>query len=357
MKGDKRKIFTVIGARPQFIKASMVSREMQKYSDVSEIIVHTGQHFDINMSRVFLSELQMPAPKYNLNINSLSHGSMTGKMIEQIEKILIREQPNWVLVYGDTNSTLAAALAARKQHIKLAHVESGLRSNNMMMPEEINRVVTDRISDLLFCPTEIAVKNLQREGFEYFDCRIVKCGDVMKDSYDYYRKAMLAPSFNLPKQYILATIHRQENTDCRDRLTSIIKGLNAINKQTPIVMPIHPRTKAMLLDYAEIDVQFQLCDPVGYLNILYLISNSSMVITDSGGLQKEAYFFKIPCLVVRNETEWVELVDREFAVLSGSNYDSIYSNYKRVINKNIDFDTNLYGDGKASEIIVKELLQ
>ena len=242
------KIVTVIGARPQFVKAAVVSREISKYDNIKECIIHTGQHFDKNMSTVFFEEMQIPLPDYNLNINGLSHGAMTGQMLEGIESILFKEKPDWVLVYGDTNSTLAGALAARKNHIKVAHVEAGLRSYNMDMPEEINRILTDRISDVLFCPTDTAIKNLWKEGFKNLDCEILKSGDVMKDAMSFYMNKASKPEYEIPEHFILCTVHRAENTDNEERMTSIIEALEVISsKYSPVVVPLHPRTEKKLL--------------------------------------------------------------------------------------------------------------
>ncbi len=349
------KIVTILGARPQFIKAGTVSREIAKYDDIEEIIVHTGQHFDKNMSDVFFEEIKIPKPHYNLNINGLSHGAMTGQMLEKIEEVLMEEKPYWVLVYGDTNSTLAGALAASKLHIKVAHIEAGLRSFNMNMPEEINRIVTDRISNILFCPTDTAVENLKKEGYDNLDCKIVKSGDVMQDGALFYKDLAVKPDMELENEYILCTIHRVENTDDLDRLKNIIDALNEINKEKQIVLPSHPRTKA-ILEKNGIKVNFTIIEPVGYLEMVYLIENSTMIMTDSGGLQKEAFFFKKFCITLRDETEWVELIENKFNVLAGADKNKIFDLYKNY-DFNDNFSIDLYGLGKASNIIVKELLK
>ena len=351
------KIITIIGARPQFIKAAVVSREIAKRSNIKEIIVHTGQHFDANMSEIFFEQMQIPKPDYNLEINSLTHGAMTGRMIEGIEEVLLQEKPDWVIVYGDTNSTMAGALAAKKLHIKVAHVEAGLRSFNRKMPEEINRILTDKISDLLFCPTDQAVKNLQKEGIgKHSLARIVKSGDVMQDAAIFYSNLARKPDFELPEKFILSTIHRAENTDNEKRLNSIMAALNKINKEIPVILPIHPRTRKTI-EKCDINVEFILTDPVGYLEMIYLLKNCSLVMTDSGGLQKEAFFFHKPCITLRDETEWVELVENGFNVVVGSNPDEIYTAYKKMINKNPNYNIDLYGRGKASNKIIKELLK
>jgi len=356
------KIVTIIGARPQFIKAAVVSRELSKHKNVKEIILHTGQHWHKNMSEIFFEEMQIPEPDYNLNINSLSHGAMTGQMLEGIEKILLDESPDIVVVYGDTNSTLAGALAAKKLHIKLAHVEAGLRSFNMKMPEEINRIVTDRISDLLFCPTDQAIENLKREGFENFECKAIKCGDVMQDAAIYYsqisdEKSTAIEDLNLyDKKFILCTMHRQENTDDMDNLESIINGLNKINNEMAIVLPLHPRTRK-ILEANDIMVNPMTIDPVGYLDMIELLKRCSLVITDSGGLQKEAFFFKKHCVTIREQTEWVELLDHGYNVLAGTSQSKIYDCFKTMISKKSTFNLNLYGNGEAGMSIVRELLK
>lgn len=241
--GKTTKILTILGARPQFIKAGSVSREIAKHKEIQEVIVHTGQHYDNNMSDIFFDEMKIPKPDYNLNINGLSHGAMTGLMLERIEEILIEEKPDWVLVYGDTNSTLAGALAASKLHIKIAHIEAGLRSFNMKMPEEINRILTDRVSSILFCPTEAAIENLSNEGYENLECKIVKSGDVMQDGALFYKSLSKKPNIGIFENYILSTIHRAENTDDIVRLSSIIEALNELNRKKQVILPLHPRTK------------------------------------------------------------------------------------------------------------------
>ena len=351
------KIVTIVGARPQFIKASALSRAISQHKSIEEIIVHTGQHFDANMSDIFFDEMEIPKPKYHLDINSLSHGAMTGRMLEAIEKVLITEKPDFVLVYGDTNSTLAGALAAKKLHIKVAHVEAGLRSFNMEMPEEINRILTDRISDILFCPTQTAINNLQNEGFGQFTSQIVLSGDIMYDAALFYKakadeKSNILKEFALDKDnYILATIHRQENTDDKLRLTNIIQALNEINKTKRVIVPLHPRTKK-LLEIHGIEIDFTILDPVGYLDMIALTSNAFMVFTDSGGLQKEAFFFGKYCLTMRDQTEWVELVEGGFNSLVGADQKAILSTFYNLDIKNIDFSVNLYGDGKTASKIL-----
>ena len=349
------KIVTVVGARPQFIKAAAVSRALKNETNIEEVIIHTGQHFDANMSNVFFEELHIPKPHYNLAINSLSHGAMTGRMMESIEEVILKEKPDYVLVYGDTNSTIAGALAAKKLHVKVVHVEAGLRSFNIKMPEEINRILTDRISDFLFCPTDEAVKNLNNEGYKNIDCQIIKNGDVMQDAALYYKKLAKKPPFDLAEKFVLLTMHRAENTDDLEKLKNIISALNEIHQKMPVVWLIHPRTKHIIKKHS-IGVDFHICDPVGYLEMIYLLEHCSLVMTDSGGLQKEAFFFSKNCVTLREETEWVELIEGGFNVLVGSDIDKIKKGFDTMLSKKNDFTVNLYGNGQASKTIATELL-
>jgi UDP-GlcNAc3NAcA epimerase len=356
-----KKIITIVGARPQFIKAAAVSRIIAQ-TDIEEKIVHTGQHFDSNMSHVFFEEMEIPRPHYNLDIHSLTHGAMTGRMIEKIEKILIDEKPDYLMVYGDTNSTLAGALAAQKLHIPIAHVEAGLRSFNMQMPEETNRILTDRISSLLFCPTDNAINNLKNEGFENIDCQLIRSGDVMQDAALYYEKksndkSQIIKNLKLNNTpFLLSTIHRQENTDDPVCLQNIVAALNELAKQFRIVLPLHPRTRKILLNQ-KTQLNFEPIDPIGYFDMIQLIKNSQFVITDSGGLQKEAFFFKKYCITTRTETEWVELVKFGFNTIVGANKIKILQAVNSIGTKNADFSIDLYGKGKASEQIVRHLLE
>ncbi len=357
---NNMKIVTIVGARPQFIKVAAVSREFVKHSSLKEVIVHTGQHFDHNMSEIFFDEMEIPKPSYNLGIHGKSHGAMTGQMLEKIEVVLIKENPDLVLVYGDTNSTLAGALAARKLNIKLAHVEAGLRSLNMTMPEEINRIVTDRISDLLFCPTENAVSNLKKEGYENFDCRLFNSGDVMYDTALYYseradQKSSLIRNLGL-KDFILCTLHRAENTDDLFRLRSIIDTLNTVNSEIPVVLPLHPRTKK-IIEENTIRVAFRMIEPVGYLDMIQLTKNCALVMTDSGGLQKEAFFFDKYCITLRNETEWTELVDAGYNIPAGSDKEKIISSFQKLRNEKVGFTKKFFGNGDASAKIAKQILE
>ena len=351
------KILTIVGARPQFIKAAAVSRVVNSFKGkVEEIIVHTGQHFDTNMSGVFFAEMDIPKPKHNLDIHGVNHGTMTGRMLEGIERIICSEKPDWVLVYGDTNSTLAGALAAAKLQVKVAHVEAGLRSFNMKMPEEINRILTDRISDLLFCPTDIAVKNLKNEGISK---GIIRTGDIMADAFFHYRTlASTKKNHQLivkDSRYALATIHRAENTDNPDTLRAIFQGLEKINEFLPIILPLHPRTRLKLKEF-EIKTKIQIIEPLGYLDMINLLDNCSIVLTDSGGLQKEAYLSEKPCATLRPETEWVELIEIGVNVLVGNDAEKLYQTAINFIKKPPHFAKGLYGDGKAAHQIVETML-
>jgi len=356
-----KKIVTILGARPQFVKAAVLSRIISKYNAIEEVIIHTGQHYDTNMSAVFFEEMEIPTPKYNLDINGLSHGAMTGQMLVKIEEVLTIEKPDLVVVYGDTNSTLAGALAAKKMNIKVVHVEAGLRSFNMRMPEEINRILTDRISDLLLCPTDTAIENLQKEGFSNFPSEIVKSGDIMKDAVEYYGKTSSQKSdiiSNLklhPNEFVLATIHRQENTDDIDKLKFIFEGLEKISKEKQVILPLHPRTKA-ILKKNNLSFNLKIIDPVGYFDMLELLKNCNLVITDSGGLQKEAFFNEKYCIIIREETEWVELVSNGFARIVGSDKNSMFKVFKDFQHTKADFSEDLYGNN-VGEKMYKQILK
>ncbi len=350
------KVLTILGARPQFIKAGSVSREMAKHNNLTEVIVHTGQHYDTNMSDIFFEQMHIPKPDYFLGIGGKSHGAMTGQMIEKIEAVALKETPDWIMVYGDTNSTLAGAIVASKLHIKLAHVEAGLRSFNMNMPEEVNRILTDRVSHLLFCPTDAAVENLQKEGYAHFDCDIVKSGDVMQEGAIFYKALATKPDIDVSGDFILCTVHRAENTDDEKRLKEIFAALDKIGKEQQIILPLHPRTKKIIEQY-HIDTRgLTIIEPVGYLQMVWLIDHCSLVMTDSGGLQKEAFFFAKPCITLRDETEWVELVDNRFNIVVGANKNKIvetYQNREDLFSERYELD--LYGGGKASEQIIERL--
>lgn len=347
------KILTVIGARPQFIKAAPVSRALRNSNE--EIIIHTGQHYDENMSKIFFDELSIPRPDYNLNIGSGNHGYQTGMMLLKIEEILLNENPDALLVYGDTNSTLAGALAASKQLVPVIHIEAGLRSFNMAMPEEQNRILTDHISRVLFCPTQTAVNNLNREGIFK---GIYNIGDVMLDATLYFKDAADKTSNILSyigyedKAFALATIHRAENTNSKERLSNIIEALSISGMD--IILPLHPRTKKYMEEYGIIPGKNVLIiEPVGYLDMIKLEANSSRIITDSGGVQKEAYFLKKPCITLRDETEWVETVENGWNILAGSNRDKII---EAINNFNPSHEQkDVFGDGKASYHIAEVL--
>lgn len=352
------KIITVVGARPQFVKAAVVSRALQQHGTMQELIVHTGQHYDKNMSEIFFKEMQIPQPVYNLEVKESLHGVMTAKMMMGIENILLEEKPGCVLVYGDTNSTMAASLAASKLHISVAHVEAGLRSFNMQMPEEINRIVTDKVSSLLFCPTHTAVENLKVEGFTQSFHNVYLTGDVMYDAALFYFKQssprILERLQLKDKRFILATIHRAENTNNIEHLKAIVDALNALSKEQQVVVPLHPRT-SKLIGRLPIKPAFTMLEPVGYFDMLQLLHNCSLVITDSGGLQKEAYFFKKFCVIMREQTEWKELVENGFAAIAGSSKEKIIHLANSFLHGYFSSGDSLYGDGNAGEKIANIL--
>lgn len=356
-----RKILTIIGARPQFIKASVVSRAISEGNGLTEVIVHTGQHFDANMSDIFFDQLGIPRPHHLLDINGSSHGDMTGRMLIEIERVLLHEKPDCVMVYGDTNSTLAGALAAAKLHIPVAHVEAGLRSFNMQMPEEINRTLTDRVSNVLFCPTQTAVDNLQKEGYPFVTAngqtqRIEKVGDVMQDSAELFATRAVAPAgFSVNTGFVLSTIHRAENTDHRERLTSILAALNEIAITTPVVLPIHPRTRKIIASLQLNTEHLTLIDPVGYLEMLWLLKSCGLVVTDSGGVQKEAFFMGKACVTMRDQTEWVELVTCGANQLVGADKDMILNAVKRNLGREVEDGGQLYGGGAAASKVAENL--
>ncbi len=355
------KILTVVGARPQFIKAAAISRVIHDLADkgVREVMVHTGQHYDEKMSRVFFDELEIPEPKYNLGIAAGTHGEMTGRMLGAIEKVLLEEKPDWLLVYGDTNSTIAGALAAAKVHVPIAHVEAGLRSFNMRMPEEVNRIVTDRISKLLFCPTDTAVENLKREGMED---HVFNVGDVMYDQALFFGdKAQHSDVLDTHKlalgNFILVTCHRAENTDDLFRLTEIVSALEELARQIRVVFPLHPRTRKLLDRYglSERLRSVLVTEPLPFLDMVALERSAKVILTDSGGVQKEAFFYNVPCVTMRDETEWVETVELGWNTITGASRE-------RIVNAVWDNtparhqSATPYGDGAASKKIVSEII-
>lgn len=353
-----KKIFTVVGARPQFIKASVVSRSIAKTEGITEILVHTGQHYDSNMSDVFFEELDIPKPHYHLGIGGGTHGQNTGRMIEKLEGLMLAEKPDWVLVFGDTDSTLAGAMAASKLHIPVAHVEAGLRSFNRRMPEEINRVLTDHMSSVLFAPTDVAVKHLAQEGIIGNKVQLV--GDVMYDAALFYKSRAKPPTDSTvtswaPGTFALATVHRAENSDNADRMKGILAGL--ANAPYPVVLPIHPRTRGRLAQMGlTLPRNVHAINPVGYLEMVWLEMNCRLVITDSGGVQKEAYFHGKPCVTLRDETEWTELVELSVNKLVGVDpvriSDALSSNWGKM-NFNC---SRIYGIGASSKMIADYLI-
>jgi UDP-GlcNAc3NAcA epimerase len=349
------KIVSIVGARPQFIKAAPVSRVLRQRH--TEVLVHTGQHYDHNMSAVFFEELDIPEPDYNLGVGSGLHGVQTGRMLEATERVLLDERPDWVLVYGDTNSTLAGALAAVKLHVPVAHVEAGLRSFNRRMPEEHNRVLTDHAADLLFCPTQTAVDNLAREGITR---GVHNVGDVMYDAVLYNQaiadqRSEVLSRLGLESQgYLLATVHRAENTDDPMRLAGIVEAFGMLEE--PIVFPAHPRTRAALATSGmSLAPNVHMIEPVSYLDMLSLEKNARLILTDSGGVQKEAYFFAVPCVTLREETEWVETVETGWNVVVGANAACLVRTVHSFAVPEVR--PALYGDGQTAERIVKVLVQ
>jgi UDP-GlcNAc3NAcA epimerase len=351
------KVISIVGARPQFIKAAVVSRAFREYrADVSESILHTGQHYDANMSDLFFEELNIPHPTHHLGIGGGSHGQNTGQMIQGIEAVLMDNKPDWALVYGDTDSTLAGALAAAKLHVPVAHVEAGLRSFNRRMPEEINRVLTDHVADLLFAPTDAAVRNLSLEGL--IESRIHNVGDVMLDAALYYRhKARRPEGVNMDHDFVLSTIHRAENTDDAARLANIMLALDEIGKAMPVILPLHPRTRRILQKSQFDTPNITFLAPVGYLQMVWLLEQCQLVVTDSGGLQKEAYFFGKRCVTMRDETEWVELVNAGWNMLAGAEKLKIVSAFHGMVNQRGLPRGSFYGNGDAGRKLVARIHQ
>lgn len=377
------KIVTIIGARPQIIKAAALSRAIKNNfsKQIEEILVHTGQHYDKNMSDIFFSEMGIPEPKYNLNVGSFSHGKQTALMLEGIESILKTENPDYLIVYGDTNSTVAGSLAASKIHIPVVHIEAGLRSFNKSMPEELNRIMTDHASTLLFTPTETGLENLAKEGFQIENLppyhidnpKIYHCGDIMLDNSIYFseianQKSKVLEQYNLKEnQFILCTVHRDSNTDVAQRLTAIFNALQTIslNYRETIFIPLHPRTlkklpemlPQSLLNDMKINKNIIWTEPVSFFDMIKLEKSSKMIITDSGGVQKEAFFFNKPSLILRPETEWIEIVDAGCAKIVDADDQKIIENYARyATNKKLDFP-EIFGNGKASEYILTKIIE
>ena len=368
------KIVTIIGARPQIIKAAALSRTIkEKFSnEIEEIIVHTGQHYDENMSQVFFDELGIPAPNYNLGVGSGKHGEQTSKMIEGIEEILLEEKPDYLVVYGDTNSTLAGAIAASKIHVPIVHIEAGLRSFNKAMPEEINRICCDHCSTMLFSPTATGYQNLINEGFDPRNKKpftidnpgIYHCGDVMYDNSMFFGSTDNRQQTTDNRQYILCTIHRNNNTDEPERLNSIVRALLRLSKEEEIIIPLHPRTKKLLDVNLSPDIYNELVNnerihiipPASFLEMIKLEKNANIVLTDSGGVQKEAFFFKKPCIIIRSETEWKEIVECGAAIIADANEDNIVNGYYHFKDNKISEYPELFGDGKAAEFICNELI-
>lgn len=375
------KIITIVGARPQIIKAAALSRAFKKYPQIQELIVHTGQHYDFNMSTVFFEELNIPKPDYQFEIQGSNQGSQSAQMLIEIEKVLMEEKPELVLVYGDTNSTLAGAIAASKLQIPVVHIEAGMRSFNKAMPEELNRIITDHCSTLLFSPTETGIQNLKNEGFS-IDRRdsaridnpyVYHCGDIMLDNSLYFasiakQKSTILTQYQLKEnRFLLATIHRNTTTDNPERLASLIESLiNIASKHNEIIVfPIHPRTlKQLVLDQSiNLYKQLQktkniiLTEPLTYLDMVQLERNAKLIITDSGGVQKEAYYFKKPCIIARTETEWKELLELETAILCDVDKDKMEAAYLKFSDHPPQNFAPIFGNGKAAEFIAEELFK
>ena len=363
------KILTVVGARPQFVKAAALSREIRK--DFDEVLLHTGQHFDDNMSGIFFRELEIPEPDYNLGISGGSHASMTARMMTGIEEVLLKEKPDAVVVFGDTNSTLAGALAAAKQQIPVFHIEAGLRSFNMTMPEEQNRIVADQLSNICFAPTQTALDNLRREGFidsptlflNHRRRKALVSGDIMYDNSVYFariaaQRCTIMQRLQLQHgHYVLATVHRNYNTDDISRLTAIFNALATIAKQQHIavIVPLHPRTKTILEANTWSSPHITIIPPVSYLEMIELERHAQVVMTDSGGVQKEAFFYERPCVILRPETEWVEIVEHGAGLLADADTDRIVEAYARLAHSEVHFPP-LFGKGHAAEFIINEII-
>ncbi len=378
----RKKIITIVGARPQIIKSSAISRAVQNVfaSQMEEIIVHTGQHYDENMSKVFFEEMSIPTPHYNLQVGSGSHGEQTAKMLEGLEKIFLDEKPDGVIVYGDTNSTIAGALAAAKIHIPVIHIEAGLRSFNKAMPEELNRISCDHMSTLLFTPTETGISNLSNEGFKMTHSEkatidspnVYHCGDIMYDNSLHFSKvaqqfSSILASENLNgKEYVLMTVHRDSNTDITENMEAIFSAVDSLSIEFGIifVLPLHPRTKSKMKDqlsdelYERIERSklIKVIDPVGFMDIIELEKNARMLVTDSGGLQKESFFFEKPCVILREQTEWTEIVENGNAILTGADRSKIISAFTILYNKTDFTYPSFYGDGKAAEFICGKIV-
>lgn len=358
MNTSKKKLISIVGARPQFVKMSAFQRAAGKDNTLEHFIVHTGQHYDKNMSDIFFEEMEIPKPDINLGIGGGSHGENTGRMIERLEKVFLEEQPNWVIVFGDTDSTLAAALAAAKCHIPVAHVEAGLRSFNKKMPEEINRILTDHCSDLLFTPSNTAVKNLKNEGIS--EDLIIKTGDIMYDVTKYFQSKLSRDKFGLkqwgltPKEYTLATIHRAENTSSKEQLRKTLECLAQVPGK--IVLPLHPRTRNALKKFQlQLPFNVHLIDPIGYRNMLCLEKHARLIVTDSGGVQKEAYFQQVPCITLREETEWLELVEAGVNFVVGTNSHKMQEAVHQIQISSFDFSNELYGNGNSADTMLAAL--
>lgn len=348
------KIVSIVGARPQFIKVAVIDYACRMNGHINHVIIHTGQHYDEEMSGDFFSGLGISKPAYNFNINNLSHGAMTGRMIEKTEEVLIHEKPSAAFVYGDTNSTLAGALAAKKLHLPLAHIEAGLRNFNLDTPEEINRILTDRISNLLFCPTETSVKNLRSEGFDQFGCEIHLVGDIMYDAHKLFGDVRKTEQGKHEKPFILLTIHREEMLQREEWLSNMATAILELNRHIRVIFPAHPRTRQAIERIAP-SITFML-PPFNYREMCNAIDNCECVITDSGGLQKEAYFFKKPCITMRNSTEWTELTEAGVNILAGHDDINLLNLINDLKRRNLDFSKKIFGEGKSHQLIIDKTI-
>ncbi len=355
-------ILTIVGARPQFVKAAVLSRRINDHQGITEKLVHTGQHYDHNMSKIFFEEMEISHPHFQLEVSSGSNAVVTDQMVQKIKPIILQEKPDFVLVYGDTNTTLAGAMAASQADVPVIHVEAGLRSYNENMPEEINRVLVDRISAKLFAPTLQAVNNLHNEGFSDMKKQVFLSGDIMQDAALFYEKKASEKSTIIKDlklvsgSYVLATIHRAENTDLKEKLSALVEILNSINETLPVIIPIHPRTQKMIKEFG-LSPQFKQISPVGYFDMIALIKNARFIMTDSGGLQKEAYFFNKYCITLRNETEWTELVSNGVSFLCGSEIAKVEQAISTIDKASSVFTEDLYGGGNAAEKIIEGIMK
>lgn len=347
------KIVTIVGARPQFIKSAALSQAFKANGNINEVLVHTGQHYDENMSHVFFEQMKIKKPDYKLTLSEVTHAAMTAQIMTLLEPIFVKEYPDFVLVFGDTNSTVAAAMTAVKLGIRLIHVEAGLRSYNVQMPEEVNRIITDRISNILLCPTEKALNNLLKEGYNNFDCKIENVGDVMLDAALYFAPHAMKPNCTIDSEFLLLTMHRQENTSDPKTLHKVAEMIHRLAGHKTVVFPIHPRTrKALSSINFDVPENVILLEPVGYLEMIWLLQHCALVVTDSGGLQKEAFFFKKYCITLREQTEWTELIESGVNKLVGMDCDALFEaiRFLERVDNDAKFSIPFYGNQAGQKI-------